>query len=377
MNRPMLDLVRERIDHGLEQARRVPLVGHLGALLGVVEQPPQWTPSGGLRRYNDVAEAGAVFAATGSPDARAKFIEGISWLRQRRFFVPDQPPGLEADPVALVGLALGFLGIDDASDGRPWLAEIVGTALKGEGDKRRADLLKLALALAVNDSATWSELSPALKAAFAKKGKVALPSEERQQALGAILEASPLDPEWAVLHAAALDTLFSMEAAIDVSHVTVEQLVDLLRRVPAALKRWPWKKGKPQQRWDIQDEYLVQSLLWALLRPVVPDLEDEESLPSLGHKHPRADLLVPALRLVIEVKFLREATQNARAKVIEEISADTGLYLTDQSAYDVIVAFVWDNTGSTHHHDELAAGLRKLRGIHDVVIVSRPGEWKA
>jgi hypothetical protein len=382
VSRPLLELVRERIDHGLDEARRMPLAGHIGAWLGVVEQPSSWTPAGGLRCYNDVAEAGAVLTATGDVVARASFEEGVAWLRKRRFFVSGQPAGLEADPIALVGVALGLDAIGAGSDARAWLAGIVREALKGERDVRRADLLGLALALAENLEADWSGLSALLQAALAKKGKVTPSAEASQAAFGAILGAAALEPEWAVFQAAALDTLFAMEAAIDLAQATVEQVVDLLRRVPAALKRWPWEnKPKTQhdavttQRWDIQHEYHVQSLLWAVLRPVFPGLEDEENLPSLGQKHPRADLLVPGLRLVIEVKYLREANQRARADIIEDVAADTGLYLTDDSGYDRIIAFIWDATGSTHHHDELAAGLRKLRGVVDVVIVSRPGEW--
>jgi len=79
---------------------------------------------------------------------------------------------------------------------------------------------------------------------------------------------------------------------------------------------------------------------------------------------------------VIEVKYLREATQSARAKIIEEVAADTSLYLTDDSVYSSIVVFIWDATNSTYHHDELTYGIRKLLGIADVIIVSRPGEWK-
>lgn len=180
-----------------------------------------------------------------------------------------------------------------------------------------------------------------------------------------------------------IDFIVAMEAAMDVTQPTIEQVGELLRRIPAALKRWPWEdKAKTQhrdvttQRWDIQHEYHVQSLIWAVLRPVFPGLEDEENLPSVGHKHPRADLLVPALRLVIEVKYLREATQAARANVIEEIAADTAIYRTSNSGYDSIIAFIWDATRSNHHHAELEAGLRTLNGIVDIVIVSRPGDWK-
>jgi len=79
---------------------------------------------------------------------------------------------------------------------------------------------------------------------------------------------------------------------------------------------------------------------------------------------------------VIEVKYVREATQSARAKVIEEIAADTAIYRTANSGYEAIIAFIWDATGSNHHHAEIEAGIRKLDGIVDVVIVSRPGDWK-
>jgi hypothetical protein len=329
-----------------------------------------------------VAEAGAVLAATGDGGARTSFEEDIAWLQQRRFFVPDQPAGLEADPVALVGLALGLATLEPASDARAWLAGIVRGALERESDVRRADLLRLALAFVEDNETNWAALSPLVQAALAKKGTVLPPTEAYREVLHGILNAEALEPEWAVLNTAALDTLFAMEAAIDIAQVTVGQVVELLQRVPAALKRWPWeKKPKTQhasvtaQRWDIQHEYHVQSLLWALLRPVLPGLEDEENLPSVGHKHPRADLLVRALRLVIEVKYLREASQAARARVIEEIAADTALYFTGDSEYDRMIAFIWDATGSTHHHDELAIGLRKLSGITAVVIVSRPGEW--
>ena len=67
--------------------------------------------------------------------------------------------------------------------------------------------------------------------------------------------------------------------------------------------------------------------------------------------------------------YKREATQSARAKIIEEVAADTSLYLTGDSVYSSIVVFIWDATNSTHHHDELTNGIRKLGGIKDVIIV--------
>jgi len=383
MSRPILDLVRDRIADRLAEARRSPLLGSIGVWLGVLEQAPVWTPPDGLRRYVDVAEAGAVVAATGADSTRAFFNEGIAWLQRRRFFVPGQPPGLEADPVAVVALAIGLTGVGAGEEPKKWLVGLASRALTGEVGSQRADLLRLASALVQSDEASWRSVSPLLRVALATKSKTTPTQSHRQAALAALLSTEQLEPEWAVFHEAALRSLFAMEAAIDLAHPTVEQVVGLLGRIPAALKRWPWEeKSKTQhkdvtaQRWGIHHEYHVQSLIWTVLRPVFPGLEDEENLPSLGHKHPRADLLLPGLRLIIEVKYLREATQSARAKIIEEVAADTGLYLSGDSAYDSIIAFVWDATGSTHQHDELAAGLRKLRGVIDAIIVSRPGEWK-
>ncbi len=294
-----------------------------------------------------------------------------------------QPAGLEADPLALLAIALGLDASNAPGDGRTWLEEIVRGAIAAEQDRERGDVLKLVLALATGDDQHWAAVSSLLRVSLSRKLKKDPTPEVRQAAMLEIMKAGELQPEWAVFEAAALDTLFAIEAALDLAQPTVAQMVELLRGVSAALKRWPWEE-KPKtshkdvsaQRWDIQHEYHVQSLLWAVLRPVFPGLEDEESLPSVGHKHPRADILVPGLRAVIEVKYLREATQSARAKIIEDVAADAGLYLTDDSPYSSVVTFVWDATGSTHHHDELAAGIRKLRGIADVVIASRPGEWR-
>jgi hypothetical protein len=301
-----------------------------------------------VRGYLDIAEASAVFSFTGDTAAKKYFIEGLAWLRQRRFFVPDQPAGLEADPLALLSLSIGLDTLNLNDDSKTWLAGIICKAITNENDSHRSELLKLCLALATGDDSHWLALSPLLQVSLSRKHKREISPEIRPAAPGVILSMEKLQPEWALFEAAALDTLFAVEAALDLAHPTIEQIVALLKGASAALKRWPWEdKPKTQhkdvtaQRWDIRHEYHVQSLLWAILRPVFPGLEDEENLPSVGHKHPRADILVPSLRVVIEVKYLREATQSARAKIIEEVAADTSLYLTDDSLYSNIVVFIW------------------------------------
>lgn len=381
MNQPLLDLVHERVAHSLKEARASVLLSYIGAWLDVIDDPPQWKPQTGLRQYQNVAEAGIAFAVYGGDDLKTAFRDGLVWLQGRRFFAPDRPPTLEGDPLALLSLAIGVDALGEP-DLKAWLLDLLHRAGEPKQEARHADLLYLGIALVEGTPETWESVSPLLKSALVVKGKVKLTPATWQAAIATVMTSDPVPLEWSVFHAAAMKTIFAAQPTVDLARPTVKQVVELLRLVPAAMKRWPWEdKQKTKhadvtaQRWDIQHEYHVQSVLWAVLRPVFPDLEDEENLPSLGPKHPRADLLVPSLRLAVEVKFLRGTSQAARAKIIEEVSADTGLYLTAASPCDQIVVFIWDATASTNYHDEIISGIRQLRGIIDVVIVSRPGEW--
>ena len=384
MTQPVLDLVQERLDAQLKRANNLELVPAVGVWLGVLERAQSTGSESGLLRYSDVAELGIAVAMSGEVEVVHRFTEGLSWLMKRKFFVPNQAPGLEGDPLALLALSIGLHSLPENTEVKAWLKDLLTRASENENDDQRRSLIMAGLAVVEGENGHWTPVSPVVQTALAGKGLAPKEAVACREALKQIISSEPTTDEMAVFHAAALKIVFGFEASIDLEVPTIGHVCALLRGVPAALKRWPWEE-KPKtkhedvsaQKWDIQHEYHVQSLLWALLRPVFPGLEDEENLPSLGHKHPRADLLIPALRLVVEVKYLRKATQTARAKIIEEVAADSGLYLTDTSDYSSLIAFVWDNSSSTHHHDEIVSGLRKVRGIIDVVIVSRPGEWSA
>ena len=83
-------------------------------------------------------------------------------------------------------------------------------------------------------------------------------------------------------------------------------------------------KGGEARKWHIDHEYHVQDLLYFLLAPVFSDLKDEEYFPSLGQKQPRADLFIPSVKLIIEVKFLRQTDKVT--KVIDELGSDASLF---------------------------------------------------
>jgi hypothetical protein len=206
------------------------------------------------------------------------------------------------------------------------------------------------------------------------------PTEDTAVALRHVLRCNPSDIEETdcAVHVRLLDWVVMDVCNMNLASPSVEDVIGILERVPAALKRWRWDegpvRGKPPVQWQINDEYHVQDLLWLILAPIFPELEDEESLPSLGHKHPRYDLGIPSLHLIIEVKFIRRATDFG--KVTEEIAADHTLYLQDCSAYNKIVAFVWDDSSSIDQHEELRQALGKMRGIAGSVIIPRSARFR-
>jgi hypothetical protein len=158
----------------------------------------------------------------------------------------------------------------------------------------------------------------------------------------------------------------------------VNGLVQLLERLPAGLRKWAWESvprtsGGTARQWYIDNEYHVQNLLWLLLAPIFPDLDDEQYLAKVGQKSPRSDLYVPSMRIIIEVKFFRSSDRPQ--KIIDEISSDASLYNAMGNDCRGIVVFIWDNGAKPQEHDYLKQGLRKLPGITDVVIVSRPSNW--
>ena len=181
----------------------------------------------------------------------------------------------------------------------------------------------------------------------------------------------------AAIRLAALDWIKRDRPVCDLRTVTVADIGELLRRIPAGLKKWTWE-DKPRtrtspapRRWHVENEYHVQNMLWLLLAPVFRDLLDEDSTPKVGPVQPRADIVIPSLRLIVEAKFMR--ADDPPKKMIEQIAQDASLYLVLGSKYDKLIPFIWDDSRRTEHHDEMVRGLRQIAGVVDAVIVPRPG----
>lgn len=160
-------------------------------------------------------------------------------------------------------------------------------------------------------------------------------------------------------------------------HDEIELIRRVMARIPSGLERWTWEtpsqtRTRAGRCWHVDNEMHVQNLLWLALSPALPDLRYEETLPSVGRLHPRADLALPRLQLAIEVKFVRREPDFAR--VMQEIAADASLYTgARNAAYSRMMVLVWDDTRSSERHAQLVAGMRSLRGVVEAVVVSRPG----
>lgn len=332
--------------------------------------------SGASRTYREVAVLGyAAALANDSSEIEQSLVEGLKWLVGRAPFSQD-PPSFEVDATALLGFALGAKICGDEKT-KEWMGKFLKRSAAMRVSAWDRGLIAAAAVLSDNQSVSpvfsGSELAD-LRVALASRGVEGLElPDDSAHAMQQLLEdlESAEDAIRSAVRIRVLDWLSYEASLLTKDRLTIEDVCRLLERVPNSMKRWRWD-GKIH--WDIENEYHVQDLLWIILAPLIPDLEDEENLPSLGHKHPRYDLGIPSLHLIVEVKFVRQGTQRSFGKITEEIAADHTLYTTAGSNYNKIVAFVWDDSRSTEHHFELKQGLQKMPGVVGTIVVSRPAK---
>jgi hypothetical protein len=115
------------------------------------------------------------------------------------------------------------------------------------------------------------------------------------------------------------------------------------------------RKGAEQLRFD--NEYDVQDLLHALLRPWVQDVRPEEYTPSYAGKSTRMDFLLPAHELVIETKCVRDR-QHAK-NVGDELLLDIGHYAAHPTCRKL-----WCVVYDPEHLLTNPVGLRDMDGEH-------------
>ena len=116
-------------------------------------------------------------------------------------------------------------------------------------------------------------------------------------------------------------------------------------------------RRKGAERLHFSNEYDVQDLLHALLRPWVQDIRPEEYTPSYAGKSTRMDFFLPAHELVIETKCVRD--RNHAKNVGDELALDIGHYQAHPGAKKL-----WCVVYDPEHHITNPEGLKDLEGIH-------------
>jgi REase_DpnII-MboI len=345
--------------------------------------------AGAQRTHRDVAILGfAAVAGVLKSTQQEALRKGLLWLSGREPLIDGGPQDFCTDAIALLGIALGAK-CSSADTTKNAIADWMGKFINQSYLNRLDDWQKCLLATAqravdavpvlpIPDVSSIADVRVALRAKGVLSTDAELDNQEQMETLLLMKREAgkSIDPIRAALRISAFDSIQRTAPVLNFSRPTIEDICKTLNRIPAALRRWTWEergrtRGAQARKWYIENEYHVQSLLYFLLAPVFPDLRDEEYTQAVGQMHPRVDLVIPSLRLIIEVKFMR-SSDNSQS-MIEQIAADASLYLVEGSKYSNIVAFIWDDSRRSEQHDILKSGLRQIKGIFDAIVVSRPG----
>jgi len=342
--------------------------------------------TGGERTSRGVALLGFRLARNGESNA---FRRQLEWLVGKpNFDAAGDPSAILVDPIILLGIAVGLAAVTVPSQ---LLKRITGWAEGVKGDSTnitglplwQTELFRAALAKVTRGSPPHSETLLWLSAALAEKQIFTIRDAQAADALRQCLDnLSSIDDFEAALRLKALEWARHRALELDLHALTIGDVAKLIRNIPQIFQRWTWedkprttKRGAIARKWYIDNEYHVQNLLYAILKPVLPSLDEEKYVASTGTYQPRADLSVLSLQLVIEVKFWY---QNGSVKdLIEQVAADHSLYLRSDSLYRSIIAVIWDEGARTEEHSELERGLAGLTNMKDVIVISRPAGWSS
>ncbi|MGU3465176.1 hypothetical protein ACLBXO_10000 [Methylobacterium sp. C33D] len=330
---------------------------------------------GSTRLSAQVAVLG--FAVNADQRFKGAFVEGVDWLKQRRYFQAGRPRGFELDGLGILGVAIGILSAPCLDSSVAWIKELVRNSL-GELDSVEDWNSSLIAASAVLlGLPTNVQPAPELIISLHAKGISSAKLEDHEKAWHEAFRLDGWDGEMtrSAARLAAINFVAEVMPSVRLKSATVADLISLLERLDRSFRHWTWetKSRTPKSsiaRWDVENEYHVQNILWTILAPIFPDLDDEEWLKSLGHHHPRGDFAIPSLKTIVEAKYMRSGT--AFSKITQEIAADASTYLAPGSDYKHLVAVIWDDCARTEEHAELREGLLRIRGVEGAIIISRP-----
>jgi len=319
----------------------------------------------------------------------AEFSQQLEWLMGLpNFATGGEPCGAVADSMTFAGVVVGAQSVLTSESRKrfhSWAASVWKDAdpLIEHGSWRRALLNDIGIR--IGSAKQDRDTEPMWVAPALHRRGWGSPDEKTVSAVlkAALTDAASVSDGFeAGLRLAAIDWATARAMDFDVAALTVADVATVLHRVPAVFQRWTWedkprtgRQGGEACRWHIENEYHFQSLLYTVLKPLIPALDEEQYLPPTGTYQPRADLCILGLQLLIEVKFWYPG--KSVKDLTEEIAADLTLYLRKDSPYRTVIAAIWDDGARTEEQSELQRGLKGLTGLYDVVIVNRPACMRA
>lgn len=330
---------------------------------------------GASRGYREVAILG--FATT-DPELLVKhsadFKALLAWLMGRPLLMGGDPTPMLSDAVAMLGITLGGRACLEAQE----LGQFEGWLLRvhSEASKVLDANWPGQLAACLAERAAGPEWVPAGLAAQISHFTPSKPDLAKiiRQAVSGVGDVTATE---GAVRLAALKWASERALEINLGAVAVADVVLVLERTGSVFVRWVWeekarnkRKDAQPRRWHVENEYHFQSLLFTVLKPWLPELEEEQYLASTGAVQPRADLCLMSLALLIEVKFWYR--RDPVSRLIEEVAADVTLYLKSKAPYTSLIVAIWDDGVRTEEHESLKRGLSELVGVCGVVIVNRP-----
>lgn len=115
-------------------------------------------------------------------------------------------------------------------------------------------------------------------------------------------------------------------------------LKEILNMFPQAVK-FLKKRRASRPSFDITCEQDVQDLLLAVIKCTFPDAKREEYTPKHAGGTKKIDIIIPKIKTLIEVKFIRDKRHSN--KVGDELKIDIESYHTYPSL-NVFIAYIWD-----------------------------------
>lgn len=318
-------------------------------------------------------------------ECTSAFNEGLDWVLGTATGVDGTAVGLAADPPAILAVVSALLRTADSGRQaamRAWLVSVLDKFDTRLGLWERAQL-HVASQLLGEQRPQPPELSEACcvtRVAVAPVSDIVTASDGRTITAAVLGHYAQVDALGATFLLAALSRAkASVVRTIRTDAMTVSDVLVLLRNVGRSLRDWTWEerprtKTSQARQWHVDHEYHVQNLLWVVLAPLFPDLESEGYSTKVGFTQPRADLVIPSLKLIIEAKFAR--TTDSLKEIQRQLAQDAAMYFPQGRQYDRMIALVWDDAARTEEHATLIQGLEKLERVAGVIVVSRPSKMQ-